>query len=489
MWDNLLKFRTKKGEMMKKKILGALVVVLLLFMGWRAYISSHGEAYLREVLAAYNKGQRGEAIAGIRKFAGGFSSARAELNVTFPGAAKGETFPLKDPLVIPALLRYGPLLGWRPGLMEIEIDETLNGMLKPEVRRKFESRVAEKVQIRYRGVLDWSHDMHEETQISRILAKDPEEGSTLKIEPILIHSDYALKTLAGRAKLSSAAVMFRDDKQGEALTIDRPELTMVIQEFTDKGPIFGHFALQSPKVTLRSPSEGVKEPLQFASRLETALLHTGKEQAELNLGVSLKAGDETTRRYWRGIGRVEGTVKVQSLGLQGIRDLAAMQEEQLRIQKELARATAADDDIAMQKAILALEALNGRWIQVYNDLLIPGQTRFIIDERIDAAKTSRLKLDLTYTGKPLQGNAMSAMIQLMAHADRLAEGSFELTLEKDLAHRLYPNAVFVLDSMVSKNMATLKEGLYHLKGEIKEGKIIINGTKYAPQELIMMILM
>ncbi|HFC03418.1 MAG TPA: hypothetical protein ENJ74_00970 [Nitratifractor salsuginis] len=475
---------------MKKKILGVLAVGALLFLGWRASISSHGETYLKEVIAAYNKGQRGEAVADIRHFANGFSSASAELNVTFPGVVKRENFPLKDPLIVPARLRYGPLIGgWTPGLMEIRIDETLNEMLKPEVRRKFESRVAEKVRIRYRGILDWSRDMHEEVRISRILAKDPKDGSTLKIEPILIRSDYALKSLAGRAKLSSAAVEFRDGKRGEELTIGRPELSMEIQEFTGKGPIFGRFVLQSPEIAVRSPREGLKEPLHFASRLEMALLHTGKEQVELDLGFSLKARDEVTRRYWKGVRSQEGTVKLQSLGLQGIRDLAAMQEEQLRIQKELAKATAADDDIAMQKAILALQALNGRWVQVYNDLLIPGKTRLLVDETLDAAKTSRLKLDLTYTGKPLQGNAMSAMIELMAHADRLAEGSFELTLEKELARKLYPNAVFVLDSMVSKNMATLKEGLYRLKGEIKEGKIIINGTRYAPQELIMMILM
>ena len=474
---------------MKKKILGALAVAGLLFLGWRASISSHGEAYLKEVVAAYNKGQRGEAVAGIRRFSNGFSSATAELNVTFPGAAERQSFPLKDPLNVPVTLRYGPLIGgWTPGLVEIRIDETLNEMLKPEVRRKFERRVAGKVRIRYRGILDWSHDMHEEAQISRILARDPKDGSTLKIEPILVRSDYDLKTLAGRAELSSGSVELRDRKRGEELTIRRPALSMEIREFTDKGPIFGRFVLQSPQIAVRSPREGVKEPLQFASRLEMALLHTGKEEVELDLGFSLKAKDEATRRYWKGLRMQEGSVKVQSLGLQGIRDLAAMQEEQRRILKRMQKATAANDDIAMQKAILALQALNGRWVQVYNDLLIPGKTRLLVDERLDAGKTSRLKLDLTYTGKPLHGNAMSAMISLMARLDRLVEGSFDLTLEKELARWLYPNAVAILDSMVSKNMATLKEGVYRLKGEIKEGKIIINGTRYAPQELIMMIL-
>jgi len=142
----------------------------------------------------------------------------------------------------------------------------------------------------------------------------------------------------------------------------------------------------------------------------------------------------------------------------------------------------------MQKTILALQALDDEWVKIYNDLLIPGKTRLILDETLGSDKTSRLKLDLTFTGPKIQGNAMSAMIALMAHMDRLVEGSFELTLEKKLAQRLYPHAVFILDSMVSKNMATLKEGIYHLKGQIKGGKIIINGTKYAPQELVMLIL-
>ncbi|WP_292655112.1 DUF945 family protein [Nitratifractor sp.] len=475
---------------MKKTIIGIVIGAALLFLGWRASISSDGETYLREIVTAYNKMQRGEAVAGIQRFHNGFSSATAELNVSFPVSAADETFPLKNPLRIPATLRYGPLIGgWTPGLVEIRIDQPLNAMLKPEVEKCFERQVAKPVRIHYRGVLDWSHDMHEAAEISQIVARDREANSTLRIEPITVRSDYALKTLTGRAELSSAAVDFQEAKRGESLSISRPKLSMDIWEFTRTGPIFGRFAFQAPEVRVQSSLGGLKEPLHFGGRLETALLHTGKAEVDGELSLSLKALDPVTSGYWEGLRKFEGTVKLQSLGLQGIRDLAAMQAEQLRIQKALAKATADNDDIALQKAILALQALNDRWIRVYNDLLIPGKTRLVVDETLDAAKTSRLKLDLTYTGKPLQGNAMSAMISLMGQADRLVEGSFELTLEKDLAHRLYPNAVFVFDSMVSKNMATLKEGLYHLKGEIKGGKIIINGTRYAPQELIMMILM
>jgi len=81
------------------------------------------------------------------------------------------------------------------------------------------------------------------------------------------------------------------------------------------------------------------------------------------------------------------------------------------------------------------------------------------------------------------------MIYFVNNANRLIDGDFDVSVKKSLLSELYPNAVFIFDSMANKNLATFKDGVYHLKGAIKGGKIIINNTKYNPQELIMMILM
>lgn len=473
---------------MKKRLIAILVLLAAIFLGWRGWISSHGAQYLQEVLDAYNRGQKGESIAEVRRFENGFSSARAEINVSFPGAEM-ESFPLQNPLIIPAEIHYGPLVeGLSPALMELAIDDSLNRWLKPETRRHFEKEVEGNVSIRYRGVLDWSRKMHEKITIGRILSKDPESGGLLLIAPILIRSDYDLQTLVGKATFGSEKIHATDPRQHSELNITRPELEMVVTEFRESGPLFGRLRIRADEIS--AARSGARAPLamRFAGSVSGALLHSGPEEASVEFGTDLHTDDPATLHAWKGLRLVKTDLKISGLGLKGLEDLAALQRRQQELQRDLARATGANDDVAMQKAILALQALNDDWVKIYNDLLIPGKTRLSLDETLKSDKTSSLKLDLTFTGRKLQGNAMSAMIELMAHLDRLVEGRFELTLEKELAGKLYPNAVFILDSMVSKNMATLKEGLYHLKGEIKEGKIIINGTKYAPQELIMMIL-
>jgi hypothetical protein len=196
-----------------------------------------------------------------------------------------------------------------------------------------------------------------------------------------------------------------------------------------------------------------------------------------------------TAKAWEGLEEAKLRLKVESLGIRGIEKLAAMERERQEVQSELARAVGVKDDIAMQKAILALQALDNGWIDAYNRLLIPGKTRLILDETLKGEKESRLHLDLTFTGQKLPDDPFSAMVALTTGMDRLAEGSFDLHIEAKLLARMAPQGKMILDSMVQKGLASLTEGVYRLKGALTGGKIVINGTRYAPQELIMMILM
>jgi hypothetical protein len=84
---------------------------------------------------------------------------------------------------------------------------------------------------------------------------------------------------------------------------------------------------------------------------------------------------------------------------------------------------------------------------------------------------------------------MSAMMSLAAHAERLARGSFELILEKELVKRFHPDSIVFLDKMAEKNIAKFEDGCYMLKGKIEEGKVVVNGIQYTLQQLIMLILM
>ena len=471
---------------MKKSVVIGLLVVVAGFFGWRGYISSHGKEYFREYLDAAQRAQKEMARFELTEYKNGFSGAEATVKVHFLG---GEVSPLRNPLKIRSRVEYGPMIfpDFSPAIMRISTEKKLEEMLTREGAKELGSSLKKPVTISYRGLMDWTHVVHERINVSAIESREGNR-TLFEVTPIRIEGSYALSTLAGRWHFETDRVEYRNLKQGDRLLMTSPAIEAELQSIDPSGLIFGSYKMEAKELLFKAPENGLTRPVRFAGALEMGLKKKTEETAVLTLGLQLDSDDETTLKEWRGIRRVAVKLGMENLGVEGLNKLAQLQKERQAIQQKLTAAVGRKDDVAMQKAILALQALDNRWVELYNTLLIPGKTTLHLEEEIETTKLSRLRVDLRYTGQPLQGNAMSAMISLAANADRLAEGTFDLTLEKALAKKLYPNAVFVLDSMVSKNLATFNEGLYHLKGEIKEGKIIINGTKYAPQELVMMIL-
>jgi hypothetical protein len=384
---------------------------------------------------------------------------------------------------------YGPffLSSLSLGLLRIESGGSFSHWLDEAHRKAFLATVPRDVGYRYLGVMDLFHVMHERIALSKIEAYDPETKQRLTMEPLEIVSNFVLSSLKGRAEFVSDRLALEDGKSGEKLVVDRPWIAARIQEFREEGPLFGTlgFAADELRLSLKQPRT---HTLRFDGQGELALLKRSETLADLRFSLGLRAMNRTTRQSWEGVRKVSVDLKLQNLGVAGIEAAAKLEREQKKIRQEMLAASRLGDDLAMQKAILALQAFDGRWIEVYNALLLPGKTRLILDERIVTEKESRLRLDLTFTGKKLQGDPMRAFIALAAQTDRLVEGSFDLTLEKALAKKFSPEAALILDSMAEKGLAKLEGGLYRLKGEIRGGKIVINGTRYDPQELALMIL-
>ena len=472
---------------MKKTILWSIGAVVVIFLGWRAYISSHGEAYFREYLDGAKRVQQNVVRLELKKYLNGFSSAEALVEAHFTG---GDVSPLRNPLPIESRIDYGPFFfsELRPGLLRITTHKRLAELLTKEGAEELRRSLERPVTIDYRGIMDWMHVVHEELSLSAVEVKEG-NVSIATVAPIRIVGAYELSNLKGRWSLTTPRIDFRNPKTQERLQVKGLSAGAAIAEIGKEGPIFGRYNLNAQRVRTVFVNAGKREQLDFGGSMHIGLEKRTPDLATLTLGIALHSENNATRTLWKGIHSASLDLTLKNLGIEGLRRLSALEKERQAIQERLATAVGGNDDLAMQKAILALQALDKRWIDIYNALLIPGKTALHLDETIDASQRSRLVLDLRYTGQPLQGDPMTAMISLMAHADRLAEGRFDLTLEKSLAKRLYPNGIFVLDSMVSKNLATFKGGLYHLQGEIKAGKIIINGTKYAPQELMMLILM
>ena len=469
---------------MRKTVLIGIGVLLALYFGGKAYISSHGKEYFQEYLAAAKKAQKSGVEFELQEYENSFGGAEATVKIRFAQNVD----PIRNPLIVKSRVDYGPFFGFRPGLIRIETRKELTDLLTPDGVNKVQKSLQKPVRIDYSGLMDWTHVMHEDAEISSIQVADGNR-SLLSIAPIEIDGAYALKDLAGRWSFQTATVEYKDERSKKRLELKAPSIKVELQAMEPSGLMFGAYRMDVDEAMVDAAERGVKEAMTFSGGLGIGLKKLDPERAELRLALGLESRSEATTKTWEGIEKVSLKLQMKDLGVKGLEKLVALQKEREKIQMELAQAMGVKDDAAMQKAILALQMLDDRWIGIYNTLFVPGRTTLHLEEKIQASKLSRLVLDLRYTGKPLQGNAMSAMISLMANAGNLAEGSFDLSLEKALAKKLYPNAVFVLDSMVSKNMANLKEGVYHLKGELKGGKIVINGTQYAPQELMMLILM
>lgn len=48
-------------------------------------------------------------------------------------------------------------------------------------------------------------------------------------------------------------------------------------------------------------------------------------------------------------------------------------------------------------------------------------------------------------------------------------------------------AALFLDMLKTKGLITINNDVYHLKGSLKDGKIIINGKAYTLQELVAVV--
>ena len=471
---------------MRRWIIAGVLLAAVLFVGSRNYIADHGKGYMQEILDSYNRTQPGVLKLELASYRGGWSGAEAQVRVRM-GAAP--IAGLKEPLLLNFRVEYGPFVGgWHPGLIRLRSEGSLSRWLEANTSREFLQVVPKDITYRYDGWLGWWRTLHEAIDIGRIDAYEKESRERLIVEPLMIRDDFDLASLRGRAKFFTSAATLLDGENRERLELVEPRLEAVIDEFNATGPVFGSFGLSVREI--RAIFAGAHpHTLRFTGGMTAALKRQSPELAGLELEAEGGALNPETAKAWEGFKEAKLRLKVESLGIRGIEKLAAMERERQEVQSELARAVGVKDDIAMQKAILALQALDNGWIDAYNRLLIPGKTRLILDETLKGEKESRLHLDLTFTGQKLPDDPFSAMVALTTGMDRLAEGSFDLHIEAKLLARMAPQGKMILDSMVQKGLASLTEGVYHLKGALTGGKIVINGTRYAPQELIMMILM
>ena len=457
-----------------KKLIIFLIVVVLGYLGVASYVESNKRAYLQEIIDSYNLAEGDALKFSLKELKEDYALIEVK------DLESGNSFDINTSL------ESGPALSSRAviTLLELKAKKELKEFFSKDEAKTLEELFKKPVEIEYEGLLDFMHIMHEDIKVSKIDFQD--ESSQIYISPILVRSDYSLKSLAGKTSIKTNRVIFKDIKSSNKVDIKQPYLRAKFEKFVKKEPIYGKYALGSENISIYLKN---KPPVRFGLSFGVNLLKNSAKDVDFELSSKLKIKDEEIQKAVANIKEAKIDISFENLGVEGVRDIVEFEKERSKIESNLQKALQKKDDIAMQKAIVAMQKLEDSWTKIYNNLLIKNKTKLIIEKEIKAKKLSKIHIDLTFTGDKLSGSGMGALIALGAKADKLFKGDIEIAIEKEILEKLYPEAGFIFDAMAKKNLAKLKDGLYTLKAKFEDGKIIINGTKYNPQELAMMILM
>jgi len=465
-----------------KRLFLALLVFIALFFGAKFYISSNGESYFKEYLEAFSRVKKGNLKFEIAKYENGFNGAKATIKIHTPQDMR---VLFKEPIALSINIEYGPIFlkEYKFGLLRIEAKESIKDTIRASKVKGFKEIVKEPITLHYLAFMSFKHKIYENIAISKILATS--NIDTLELSPLTIRGYYDSETLIGKWDASTKELHYQNRDTNEDIDIKGIKAFMLISKIDLDSLNFGGYGLSFDEASIKEPR--VKEPLRVRGGFKFFLEQLDKDSAKLRW--SLRVSNSPNAKEPLKILPLKMDIEIKNLGIEGLRRVIAIAKEYKRVQEDLKRALINQDDIAMQRAILASEALSSRWIEVYNTLLIKDKTTLYLKSSLGSSGNNHLNLNLIYRGEPIDASGLGAMIYFVNNANRLVDGDFNLSVKKSLLSELYPNAVFIFDSMANKNLATFKDGVYHLKGAIKGGKIIINNTKYNPQELIMMILM
>jgi len=202
-----------------------------------------------------------------------------------------------------------------------------------------------------------------------------------------------------------------------------------------------------------------------------------------NIKFYSKALDMPTIALSKGIKELNLNIDFKNLGIEGLLDFYKLQKEYDKLNQEIREASKQGDNLAIQKAVLKNQELTNKMVPMWNHLFIKDKTKIVVNIGLKSIKDSYIKLDLVYRGKPLSGDAQSAIISLMSEQLALFDGDFDIAIEQDLINSINPLSIMMFDLLKSKGFIRLKDGVYYIKGSLRGGKIIINNKSYTLPEL------
>ncbi len=352
-----------------------------------------------------------------------------------------------------------------------------------ELLNDIDKKLKKHPKFTYEGKVSFGGELNSKSVIDGITIND--DGATFNTSNFIINNSMDIDNCIGKMDIHIPSIDIINQKPKGSLKAKDVD---IVSEITDK-PVDGIalFGITNIKVKELSFKDKIGQKdvdAKFSLNIDTESKKVDNKYMDIVFKLESEALNTNTIALAQGIKKTELDLELKNAQIDGILGLAKLSQEIDKLQNDLTQASMKNDDIALQKALVKMNELTStKSVDIYNKVMVKDKTRLKLDFSLDGEKRSFVKLDLLYKANPISGNIQSAMIELAAQNLAVADGTFEVQLDSTMATAVNPFAMIALDMLKAKGFATVKNGVYHLKGELKGGKIVINGKAYTLQEL------
>ena len=476
---------------MKKFSLSAIALISFLYLAALIYISQNGQRYLQRYIDAQNSVPFSPFGLSIDSFSGNIfgAEAKAKLSVRKEFQKTPPLDMLEQDSEVSLKILYGPVVPAakpQPGIMGVYFEEKLSHFLEKSYREAFLSSVDHDPLLSFESISAFGTTVREKLRLEgfEMAAK----GSRFSLHGAEFSRTFDTLSGSGSGLLKSPRITLADESRG--LRVDMKDISAAISLPKPQEGIvpFGDYELKIGEANITLPSDVGEVSGLFSWWSSLSSKATDKKYCSIRMRNSIHALDKAGAQMGAGLLKEESEVRIEKIGIAGLKRYILFLKSRTKLSQRIARAGRRGDLEAIRKALDEIAALEEELVEIFNDTIIKNRSRILFDTHLKASKESHIHIELLYKGEALKGNAVSAVISLLSRLDRLFDGNFDLRLEKEVARRLYPELSLILDSMVDKGLAKVREGLYILKGSIHDGRILIEGRSFTPQELIFFVL-
>jgi len=356
-------------------------------------------------------------------------------------------------------------------------------LLKPDIASEMKKGIKQDIQYRYAGIVSFGGELSEEFTIDPL--KVSEENVTIETSKLKMKSKTDLESLKGRTEIELEHLLINDNQSKQMLKIDGAKVENIITDKPVDGIVlFGKTIFNIKELVLQALAPQQKINAKLTLDASSAIKKIDSKLLDANFLLKYKALDAQSILLMQGFKSGDLEIEFKNFGIQGVLELLHLSQKLQKINMQMMAASSSGNDIELQKAIIASSEIMNELIPAINHTLLKDKSRIVLNWQMQSDKTNYIKANFLYKGEPLAGSTIQgAFISLMAQQLALVDGSFDIALERDVIAKINPLSLLFIDMLKQKGFITEKNSLYRLKGELKSGKIILNGKAYTLQEL------